>query len=278
MFDVSAGVPPDAFSETGQDWGLPTYRWDVIRAGDYAWQRQRARRTAALYDGARVDHLVGFYRTFGRPPGGEGFFIPADEPTQIRQGEQVLRIFLETGLEILAEDLGTVPDFVRASMARIGVPGCKVLRWERNYHAPGHPFIEPARYPSVSATLTGTHDTEPVALWWDAASDEERRAFLALPLMRRGEPIRATAPWSDALRDRVLELAYQSASDQLFVPLQDVFGWRDRINRPATVNDINWTWRLPWRIDEIAEAPAAVERAQFCRQLAARSHRASARF
>jgi 4-alpha-glucanotransferase len=63
LLDVSLGVPPDAFSETGQDWRLPTYRWDVIAERDYPWVRQRARRMASLFGGFRVDHLVGFYRT-----------------------------------------------------------------------------------------------------------------------------------------------------------------------------------------------------------------------
>ncbi len=80
-FDRTVGTPPDAFSATGQDWGLPVYRWDVMAAEDDRWLRQRARRMARLYDGYRVDHLVGFYRTYSRPlgeaigdfdPGGEG--------------------------------------------------------------------------------------------------------------------------------------------------------------------------------------------------------------
>jgi 4-alpha-glucanotransferase len=70
MFDVSLGVPPDAFSDTGQDWTLPTYRWDRIAETGYAWMRLRARRMAELYDGYRVDHLVGLFRTYGRPLSG----------------------------------------------------------------------------------------------------------------------------------------------------------------------------------------------------------------
>ncbi|MNC95853.1 4-alpha-glucanotransferase [compost metagenome] len=70
-------MPPDAFSETGQDWGLPVYRWDVFLERDFDWLRNRARRNADLYDGYRVDHLVGFYRTFIRPhDGGESTFTP----------------------------------------------------------------------------------------------------------------------------------------------------------------------------------------------------------
>ena len=71
--DVSVGVPPDAFSATGQDWGMPLYRGTSWRPEDFRWLRERARRSADLFDGYRVDHLVGFYRTYGRlKNGGEG--------------------------------------------------------------------------------------------------------------------------------------------------------------------------------------------------------------
>jgi 4-alpha-glucanotransferase len=266
-------VPPDAFSETGQDWALPTYRWDAIAATDFAWMRQRARRMAALYDSVRIDHLVGFYRTFGRPREGQAFFNPADEPTQTWQGEQILRIFLDSGAEILAEDLGTVPDFVRASMARAGVPGCKVLRWERDYHTPDRPFVDPATFPPVSVAMTGTHDTETLASWWDHAAEDERRAFLAVasPPDSTGRDLQA--PWSDALRDQILGLAFRAGSDHLFFPWQDVFGSRDRINTPATITDGNWTWRVPWAVDSLTSVPMPAERAAFCRHLAISSGR-----
>ncbi len=77
--DASVGVPPDAFSATGQDWGLPVYNWDVFTERDFDWLRDRARRNADLYDGYRVDHLVGFYRTYFRPHDGtDPQFTPAD--------------------------------------------------------------------------------------------------------------------------------------------------------------------------------------------------------
>ena len=95
--DVSLGVPPDAFSATGQDWGMPTYNWPAIEQSGYAWLQQRARRMAALFDGYRVDHLVGLYRTFGRPAAGAPFFTPSDEPSQVRQGERILRDPRELG-------------------------------------------------------------------------------------------------------------------------------------------------------------------------------------
>lgn len=263
LTDVSVGVPPDAFSDSGQDWGLPMYRWDVIAASDFAWIRQRARRMAALYDGFRVDHLVGFYRTYGRAPNGDRFFLPNDESTQAWQGEQVMRAFLAAGAAVVAEDLGTVPDFVRASIARLGIGGYKVLRWERVWHEPGRPFVLPSHYPRRSVATTGTHDTEPMAVWWEQADIEERVAVV--DLLRRvgnGEWDPA-APWSDALRDTLLRTVMLAASDQVFLPVQDLFGWRDRINTPATVGDHNWTWRLPWLVDQWTSIEAARERASF---------------
>src|SRR5690606_3823127 len=182
--DASVGVPPDAFSETGQDWGLPVYRWDVHEATGYAWLRQRAQRCFELFDGFRVDHLVGFYRTFVRERDGETYFVPPDEPAQKTQGERLLRLFMESGAAILAEDLGTIPDFVRESLDRLGVPGMKVLRWEREWKQDGQPFRDPATYPAVSVAISGTHDTETMAEWWDNADRDERAAAAALRSLR----------------------------------------------------------------------------------------------
>lgn len=277
--DISAGAPPDAFSETGQDWNLPMYRWDVIAPGGYAWLRQRARRMAALFDAIRVDHVVGFYRTYGKPQTGKPFFFPAHEPDQIRQGEEILKIMIGSGALIIAEDLGTVPDFVRASLARLGIPGSKVLRWERLWDQPGEPFIDPEQYPPVSAAFTGTHDTEPLAVWWERSPRKDRVETIRL-LQPQGDVERRGGddpdqPWGDVLRDSLLELAYRTASRELFVPVPDVFGWRDRINTPAIISEDNWTWRLPWPVDRLETTPEATERAAFCRALAERTGRTS---
>jgi 4-alpha-glucanotransferase len=267
--DASVGVPPDAFSETGQDWGLPVYRWDVQQRNDYEWLRARARRCADLYDGFRVDHLVGFYRTFVREKDGATYFVPADEPDQLRQGERLMRLFQESGARIIAEDLGTVPDFVRASLTRLQVPGLKVLRWERQWHAEGQPFIDPASYPRTSVAISGTHDTEPVAEWWDSADADERAQAVLLPQFR-SRSITADEPFSDRIRDAVLESLYGSASDLTLIPVQDVFGWRDRINVPAQVDDKNWCWRLPWPADCLTAEPEASARARHLSALGER--------
>ena len=108
--DASVGAPPDAFSATGQNWGMPVYRWDVLAARDFAWLRERARRTAALFDGYRIDHLVGFYRTYVFPnDGSPAFFTPARESAQLELGETVIAIFGRAGSRITAEDLARCP-------------------------------------------------------------------------------------------------------------------------------------------------------------------------
>lgn len=261
--EVSVGVPPDSFSDTGQDWGLPMYRWDVVYRTGFAWLRQRARRMASLYDGFRVDHLVGFYRTYGKAPTGDKFFLPADEPTQLWQGEQAMRVFLESGVAVVAEDLGTVPIFVRESIARLGIGGYKVLRWERHWNLPGRPFVNPSEYSSRSVATTGTHDTEPMAVWWDEAAPEDRYALAEVLQRTAAAAVDPSSPWSEGLRDAILKLMAGASSEHLFFPIQDVFGWRERINIPATVGDHNWTWRLPWRVDEWTRRDETAERAAF---------------
>ncbi len=273
--DASVGTPPDAFSKDGQNWGVPAYRWDVMRARDFAWLRERARRSAALFDGYRVDHVVGFYRTYVRPPRGSPFFTPAGEADQIALGERVLSVLAEPGSRIIAEDLGTVPDFVRRSLARLGVPGYKVLRWEREWDHPERPFIDPAEYPAVSVATTGTHDTDPLVVWWNELASDERAKLLELPALRAVGLEWANTRFTAAVRDRLIELLAASGSDFLLLPIQDVFGWRDRVNVPGTVTDDNWTWRMLWPADALMQDPEPWERARTLREMCRRHGRSN---
>jgi 4-alpha-glucanotransferase len=267
--DASIGVPPDAFSATGQDWGMPAYRWDVMAQRNFEWLRHRARRSAALFDGYRVDHLVGFYRMYARSrTTGKSSFTPPEISDQLALGERALAIFREPGTEIIAEDLGIVPDFVRASLKRLNVPGFCVFRWERRWDVPGQPFRDPAEYPEVSVAASGTHDTEPLAIWWENAPDEERRAVSELPTLTalsNGASL-LDAPFDPIVRDTLLEALFAARSELLLIAIQDAFGWRDRINEPATVTSENWTFRLPWPVDHLDEEPEACERRDALRR------------
>ncbi len=278
--DASVGVPPDAFSETGQDWGLPVYRWDVLEARDFDWLRARARRNAALYDGYRIDHLVGFYRTYFRPhDGSPAAFVPADPDAQRRLGEQVLSVMREAGAELVAEDLGVVPDFVRASLQTLGVPGYRVFRWERAWDDEGQPFSDPIDYPRLSLATSGTHDTEPMVLWWEQAGADERTAVLAIPsVAARLAPEDVAAAIGDAslahaVREALLEVLYAAGSSLVVLPVQDIFGWRERINQPATVGPHNWTFRLPWPVDRLSRQPESLALATQLAEWSARHGR-----
>jgi 4-alpha-glucanotransferase len=272
-FDATVGVPPDAFSETGQDWGLPPWRWEVMAENDFAWMRRRARRSAALFAGFRLDHLVGLYRTFIRPtdPKARPFFAPPDEPAQLGLGEKLVRIYQETGAEIIAEDLGTVPDFVRASLLRLGVPGFKVFRWERIWNMPGQPFVDPDDYGEISVATTGTHDTEALATWWETLPQEDRERVVRLPSVARyleskdgARP--APALFTPQIREAIVRAMLASGSRFTIFPMQDLFGWRDRINTPATVDEDNWSWRLPEHVDDLQTLETSRTRAALLKE------------
>jgi 4-alpha-glucanotransferase len=264
-FDATVGVPPDAYSADGQDWGLPVPRWEEMRAAGDPWLHQRADRASELYDAFRVDHVVGLYRTYARPiDKGEPFFIPADEPRQREQGERLLQLFGEKA-EVLAEDLGTVPDFVRASLAEQEIPGTKVLRWENDRGAPR----DVTKFSHVSVAVTGTHDTESLRSWWEGLADWERELQLTQPQLARlrGPKQKQFTPET---KSALLELAYVASSDALLIPVTDALGWKDRMNVPATVGSHNWTFRLPWTLGELFSSPEPVATARELAHLAER--------
>lgn len=267
--DASVGVPGDQFSEEGQEWGLPPYNWAVMRANGFRWLRARARYAGLLADRFRVDHLVGFYRTYSRAidrlrsPEGRllpGQFDPATEPEQLAHGEAVLRAMMEgaaeRGARVVAEDLGVVPDFVRPSLQRLGIPGYKVLRWEQD----NGQFRDPRAYPPVSVACFGTHDTDPVASWWASMPAWEREAAA------RAFAVPSTDPrWTPEVHAALLGALLGAASELVLLMWQDVAGTLDRVNTPATVGAHNWTWRLPATIaDTLADGAlrATLDRAR----------------
>jgi len=246
-FDATVGAPPDAFSETGQDWGLPPYRWDRIAESGYALFHARGAHAAALFDLVRIDHVVGLYRTFCWPlDEGDAYFVPAHEPEQRAQGEAVLEAFRASGAALIAEDLGVIPDFVRESLDRLSIPGFRVLRWEQRDGR----FRRPSEWPELSVATNGTHDTEPTVTWWEALPEWERAAIREIPQL--GEvPDDLAQSWNHHVSSALDDALYSSPSHLALLPIQDLFGLRDRINTPNTVGPQNWSWRLPWSLETI---------------------------
>ncbi len=258
--DASVGVPGDQFDPEGQEWGLPPYDWRVMRGNGFAWLRRRARYAGVLYDRFRIDHLVGFYRTYMRPvdklrgPDNKllpGFFDPAEEPAQKAHGEAVIGAMIdaarETGAGLVAEDLGVIPDYVRPSLAAMGVPGYKVLIWEQENGA----FRDPARYPVCSLACFGTHDTSPSPRGGRRSRPGSATPCAGSALASRGGSSLG-AKFTPAVHHALMALVLGARSELVLLLMQDVLGVHDRVNTPSTVGPHNWTWRLPANIEALA--------------------------
>jgi 4-alpha-glucanotransferase len=259
--DMRVGAPPDPFSPTGQDWGLPLYDWHAMEHTGFRWMRQRASRAGEMFGLFRVDHVIGMYRTYYRSADGrKSGFSPSDEDAQIRLGETLLSIIGGFG-QVVAEDLGALPEFLRPSLARLGLPGYRVLRWEKtDVWRDGRKetlLHDPAAWPAISVATSGTHDTEMQAEWWDSVSPDERRLFTSLPGLHGIDPHRR---FDDQIRDALLHVLYSAPSELCLLPFQDLLGSRERVNVPGTVNDSNWTYRMPTDVDTLRADRATTAR------------------
>lgn len=267
--DADLGAPPDAFSPEGQRWGLPPYDLDEMDKSDLAWLRQRAGEMGRLYDAFRVDHLVGYYRMWVTPRGAPPRFIPGEHAQQVARGDTMVAALIAgaaaAGARVVAEDLGVIPDFVRASLARHELPGYRVLFWERDFDT----FRDPAGWPAVSLATSGTHDTDPLATWWEALGfDERRHALSDIPSLRAVASRRDVDKFGPEVHEAILDALYGSGSDLLLLPIQDLLGTRERVNTPATVGAANWSYRLHATIEELRRDEGVMRRLAVARELA----------
>jgi len=230
---VVAGVPPDYFSETGQRWGNPLYRWAKMEEDHYRWWIERFRRTFTLVDIVRIDHFRGFV----------GYWeIPATEKTAVK-GRWVAgpkeKLFKSVQkklgtLPIIAKDLGVITKEVTELRRQFEFPGMKVLQFAFG-GGPDNPFL-PHRYQPNSVVYTGTHDNDTTRGWYNSATERER-AFLAKYC---GSEV-ADMPIE------LMKLASSSVADLAIFPFQDVLslGPEGRMNLPGTALG-NWEWRFSW--------------------------------
>ncbi len=264
LFDLSrsVGAPPDAFSENGQRWGLPMYRWSAHRASGWQWFRSRARRMGELYDLFRVDHVVGLFRTFFFVGAELGSFDPEEPAAQEAQGREILELLGDAARPAwpIAEDLGVIPAYVPKTLAALDIPGFKVMRWEKTDHR----FDDPLDYPECSIAATGTHDTDTLAAWWTQIRGKTRRGILDLLGLPGGEPL---AELTTTLLRSILERLYRSRSRYVLLPIQDLFGWKERINLPGKVDPANWTYRLPMTTAALGSDPGVRGRVDAIRRL-----------
>jgi 4-alpha-glucanotransferase len=225
-----AGVPPDAFSETGQRWGNPLYRWEELKQRGYDWWVKRMSWALESCDIIRLDHFRGFQ---------EYWEIPNSEPTAVNgrwvegPGEDLFRVLQEKlgDLPFIAEDLGLITPEVYALRDRLKMPGMRVLQF--GFGDPGAHIYLPHRFQPNTVVYTGTHDNDTTLGWWQSCSENERR--FAGSLM--GDA-------SDGINWAMVRLAESSTANLCVVPLQDVLslGSEARMNVPS-FGDGNWAWR-----------------------------------
>ena len=235
---VVAGVPPDAFSATGQLWGNPIYNWEYHKATGYEWWIMRLAKIFSLYDVVRIDHFRGF---------DEYWAIPYGDTTAMNgtwckgPGYELFKVMKEKlgKKEIIAEDLGYLTKSVLKLVARTGYPGMKVLQFA--FEGDASNTYLPHNYTKNSVVYTGTHDNDTTRGWFTGAGKKEKQ------FVRKYVDIRSsrTATWD------LIRIAMQSVADTAIIPIQDYLdiGSAGRINTPSTLGG-NWCWRvLPDELD-----------------------------
>jgi 4-alpha-glucanotransferase len=238
---VVAGVPPDYFSETGQRWGNPLYRWDEIGRHGYRWWIERFRATLAQVDVARLDHFRGFEAAWEIPVVDEtaanGEWVPGPGLALF----DAVRAAIGP-LPLIAEDLGSITPGVRRLLDATGLPGMKVLQFAFDT-GPTSPYL-PHNHVPRNVVYTGTHDNDTTEGWWASLGDEVRATVIRYAGCDAGDGT-----------GTLMRMAYASVAEMAIVPMQDVLrlGSEARMNRPAQP-DGNWDWRFTY--DQVPDGAA----------------------
>src|SRR5579872_4212455 len=229
--DVISGVPPDFFSKTGQRWGNPLYRWDVMKACGYEWWIQRLRWATRNCDYIRLDHFRGFDQFWE---------IPANDSTAINgrwvdgPRDELFHKLREAlgGLPFFAEDLGHITPEVHALRERLQIPGMAVIQF--GFGDEGARMYLPHRA-AGKVIYTGTHDNDTTVGWYNSGAAEHER--------RNAETYLGCC--EDGIHWAFIRAAQNSIADLALVPLQDVLGLGSeaRMNTPS-LHGGNWQWRL----------------------------------
>ena len=228
--DVS-GCPPDAFSDDGQLWGNPLFRWDAMKKDGYTWWTKRIKAMSELYDVVRIDHFRGFDSYYA---------IPAKDKTA-RNGEwregPGMDLFntLEKKLgklNIIVEDLGYLTPSVKQLLKDTGFPGMKLIQFA--FDSREESDYLPHTYPKNCVVYTGTHDNDTIMGWFKTAPKESIKYAKEYLRLSKEEGYN----WG------TMKAVWGSVGDMAIVPMQDILGVgsEGRMNTPSTLG-MNWKWR-----------------------------------
>ncbi|MDD3374148.1 MAG: 4-alpha-glucanotransferase [Candidatus Omnitrophica bacterium] len=229
-----AGVPPDYFSETGQLWGNPVYRWDVLQSSGYDWWKKRLKYNFDCFDIVRIDHFRGFV-DFWEIPKGEQTAINGKwaKVNVYNFFDELLDYFKE--FPIIAEDLGIITADVKEVIKRYRFPGMKILQFAFDGKE-DNPYL-PQNHIKNCIVYTGTHDNNTTKGWFRREATEEAKVQI--------NKIVGQEPTENNIALIFVKLAMNSIADTVILPLQDILGLDEsaRMNQPSTITS-NWEWRV----------------------------------
>jgi len=226
-----AGVPPDYFSETGQRWGNPLYRWKEMQHDGFAWWVSRVRRQLELMDMLRLDHFRALEAFWVIPGNSEDGVIGKWRKAPGKAMLQALTNNLGT-LPMIAEDLGIITDEVTALRQDFALPGMKILLFAFG-GGDDNPYL-PNNHEENGVVYTGTHDNDTTMGWFTLADENTKQHALSV-LDCKAEDM----PWA------LIECALASPAKMAVIPMQDLLalGTEAKFNTPGTLHG-NWAWRL----------------------------------
>jgi 4-alpha-glucanotransferase len=241
---VLTGVPPDYFSATGQLWGNPHYRWDVLGRTRYAWWVERFRALLALVDEVRIDHFRGFEASWEVPANSStamhGEWVKGPGAALFDEVRSALKL---AHLPFVAENLGVITPDVEALRQRFGLPGMAILQFAFGTD-PQAPDFKPHNYPRNLVVYTGTHDNDTTVGWWTSAIGHSTRSDADIAA-ERDFATRYLGLERRQIHWEFIRAVMASVADTAIVPAQDLLGLGSdaRMNRPGTASG-NWRWRL----------------------------------
>ena len=227
-----AGVPPDYFSKTGQLWGLPVYRWEALQAQNYRWWIERLRMAFTRFDVNRLDHFIGFVRTYEVPARDKtalnGQYQPGDGASFFKAVREALG-----SLPFIADDLGDTTPEVVVLLDQLQIPGTRVLQFEFGSIVQTN-SVPPDPHPLKTVVYTGTHDNDTTAGWYGKLPATQRKALEEKLGVNDREIV-----WA------MIGEALASQAETAIFPAQDLLelGTEARMNFPGMAKG-NWGWRL----------------------------------
>jgi|YelNatPaOPRAMG01_1025707.scaffolds.fasta_scaffold00247_14 4-alpha-glucanotransferase len=234
--ETVAGVPPDYFSETGQLWGNPLYRWDAMEKDDFLWWRQRFSQLLGMIDIIRIDHFRGF-DAYWEIPGGaktavKGRWVKAP-------GEKLFNTIKKYlgELPIIAEDLGVITKSVALLRDKFEFPGMKILQFA--FGSKGEKRFLPHNFVQNCLVYTGSHDNDTTKAFFEKAKHDDNDIYLHTQ--------KYLDYYGDNITYQLIRTAYASVADLVIIPMQDVLnlGGEARMNFPGKPSG-NWSWRFTW--------------------------------